>query len=213
MIRVIVVDDHPVVREGLTQYLALDPDLAVTAAVGSGAELLRVVDAANPQVIVLDMHLPDMDGPGLVAVLRRRRAGTAVLALSSFADDELVAAAVHAGVRGYLLKDVEPQQLRQAIKTVAGGQTMFHPDVQAVLERTLRDPAQPGESLSGRELEVLDLVAQGLSNREIAQALYISEKTVKTHVSHILAKLGVQDRTQAVVEGLRRRLVRVRYPN
>jgi DNA-binding NarL/FixJ family response regulator len=213
MIRVLVVDDHPVVREGLTQYLGFDQDLHVMAAVGTAQAALDILARETPQVVLLDMNLPDMPGPALAAIVRRRYPTVAVLALSSFADDDLVAEAVRAGVHGYLLKDVEPKALRSAIKAVAAGQRVFHPDVRAAAGRQVTRIA---ETLSPRELQVLQLLGCGLSNQAIAARLTISEKTVKTHVSHILAKLEVEDRTQAVLEGLRRRLIAVgpgRQPN
>jgi two-component system NarL family response regulator len=206
MTRVLVVDDHPVVREGLTQYLAFDRDLQVTAAVGTARAALDTLIRDTPDVVLLDMNLPDMPGPALVGILRRRFPTVAVLALSSFADEALVAEAVRAGVQGYLLKDAEPKDLRAAIKAVAAGQRVFHPDVRAAAGRRTDRIA---EALSPRELQVLALLGCGLSNQAIAARLAISEKTVKTHVSHILAKLEVEDRTQAVLEGLRRRLIAV----
>jgi DNA-binding NarL/FixJ family response regulator len=210
VIRVVVVDDHPVVREGLARYLGRDPELSVEASLGTAAELLRSLHT-HPDVVLLDMHLPDMAGPEAVKAALREAPGTRVLALSSFAEPDLVEAAFAAGVSGYLMKDVEPQALRLALKSVAGGGTVVPPEIRSIREQAARS-RQLAAVLSPREREVLELMGQGLSNREIGVRLYISEKTVKTHVSHILAKLDVTDRTGAILEGIRRQLIAIRDP-
>lgn len=204
MIRVLLVDDHPVVLEGLRSYLALDADIDVVDAVGTAREALAVVATAAPppDVVVIDMHLPDMDGPAAIRALKARQPRMPVVALSSFAEDALIVAAVRAGAAGYLLKAIPPESLVEAIKTAALGREVLHPDVQHVLARHAATHGDP-DPISPRELEVLQLMGQGMSNKEIGGALHITEKTVKTHVSHILAKLNVQDRTQAVLAAIR----------
>jgi DNA-binding NarL/FixJ family response regulator len=208
MIRVVVADDHPVVREGLARYLGRDVDLEVIASVGTASGLMAALHL-NPDVVLLDMHLPDMAGPDAVRTVRSANTATRVLALSSFAEPELVEAAFQAGVAGYLLKDVDPKVLRDALKVVAAGGEVVPPDIRRIRDEAARLLRQAAV-LSPREKEVLDLMGQGLSNADIGRRLFISEKTVKTHVSHILAKFDVADRTGAILEGLRRRLIRVR---
>lgn len=204
MIRVVLVDDHPVVLQGLRSYLALDDQIDVVAAVGTAREALAVLDRlpTAPDVVLMDMHLPDLDGPAAVRAVKGRCPTLPVVALSSFAEDGLVVAAVRAGAAGYLFKAIPPEQLLEAVKIAATGAPVLHPEVQRVL---LAHAAQhgPTDPLSPRELEVLECMGRGLSNKEIGAALRITEKTVKTHVSHILAKLNVQDRTQAVLAGIR----------
>lgn len=207
MIRVIVVDDHPVVREGLARYLGRDPDLLVEASVGTGAELLRALPR-ELDVVLLDMHLPDMEGPEAVRAVRRIQPSLRVLALSSFADPELVENAFQAGVSGYLLKDIAPEALREGLKAVSAGEEVIPRDIRLIREQA-RAARRDASVLSPREREVLDLMGKGLSNREIGARLFISEKTVKTHVSHILAKLDVSDRTGAILEAIRRQLIRI----
>ena len=205
VIRVLLVDDHPVVLQGLKSYLALDEQIDVAAAVGTAAEALQLVSApgaAAPDVVLMDMHLPDMDGPQAVRALKARCPSAVVVALSSFAEDSLVVGALRAGAAGYLFKAIPPEQLLEAVKAAAAGVPVLHPDVQRLLLVHAAQHAQ-AESLSARELEVLQCMGRGLSNKEIGAALHITEKTVKTHVSHILAKLNVQDRTQAVLAGIR----------
>ncbi len=208
MIRVMLVDDHPVVLQGLKSYLALDDHVDVVAAVGTAQEALAVLDQrraapdALPHVILMDMHLPDLDGPAAVRAVKAQHPAVAVVALSSFAEEGLVVAAIRAGAAGYLFKAIPPEQLLEAVKAAATGASVLQPDVQRVL---LAHAAQHGpiDPLSPRELEVLECMGRGLSNKEIGAVLGITEKTVKTHVSHILAKLNVQDRTQAVLAGIR----------
>lgn len=200
-IKVMLLDDHPVVIAGLKTYLGLDPDLHVIAAVATAAEVLRALEQDLPDVLIMDMHLPDHDGPQLAETIRRTWPLVTILALSSFADRPLVQRAFAAGVAGYLLKDVAPEALADSVKRVARNRT---------LEVGLQ-PWAPEERrqvvLSAREIDVLACLGRGFSNKEIAAALFITEKTVKSHVSHILLKLGVTDRTQAVLEGLRRHLI------
>jgi DNA-binding NarL/FixJ family response regulator len=208
VIRVMLVDDHPVVLEGLRSYLALDPDLRVVGVAATAGEALSRLSlpAERPDVVLLDMHLPDMDGPSAVRAIRDKAPQAAVVALSSFAEDGLIVAAVRSGAAGYLLKAVPPETLRDAIKTAATGVRVLHPDVERILLRYAEQHGHP-DPLSPRELQVLALMGRGFSNKEIGADLGITEKTVKTHVSHILAKMGVQDRTQAVLAAIRDRYI------
>lgn len=204
LIRVVLVDDHAVVREGLRAFLQLQEDMAVVGEAENGEEAVAVVVAAAPDVVLMDLVMPG--GDGISAILRVRAASpsTRVLVLSSYVDEAQVFAAVQAGAAGYLLKDVRPEALADAIRQVKAGGSVLHPDAAARLME--RAAAPPGAAFTPRELEVLRLMTEGLANKAIARRLQISEKTVKTHVSNVLAKLDVQDRTQAAVLAVRRRL-------
>jgi DNA-binding NarL/FixJ family response regulator len=207
-IRVLLVDDHAVVRQGLRAFLRLQPDIEVVAEAAGGQAAVEAAREHRPDVVLLDLRMPAGDGvaaiPGLRAAVPRAR----ILVLSSYSDDEDVFGAIEAGADGYLLKDVEPDQLAAAIRQVHRGQPALHADVAARLMRRAADPpAGAGQSLTARELDVLRLVVEGFANKEIARRLTITEKTVKTHVSRILQKLDVPDRTGAAVLAIRRRLV------
>ena len=207
MIRVVVVDDQTLVREGIRSLLGLAPDVAVVGEASDGAEAIPLVRKVAPDVVLLDVRMPRVDG---LAVLRSLAATGAVpptLLLTTFDDAEVVLDGIRAGARGYLLKDVSLEQLLGAIRTLAAGGTLFQP---AITERVLRGlphlPRAGAERephpLTEREREILRLVAGGYSNREIADAFGVAEGTVKNQVSSILAKLGVRDRTRAVLKGL-----------
>jgi two-component system, NarL family, response regulator LiaR len=203
-IRVLLVDDHGVVRQGVRRFLELQPDIDVVGEAESGRGLVELVAGSRADVVLLDIVMPEVDGIDAIRALHRDSPGTRVLVLSSFADDAQVFAALQAGAAGYLLKDVRPDDLAAAIRQVHAGRTVLHPDAAArLVERT----QEPGTSFTGRERDVLKLLTEGFANKEIAHRLLISEKTVKTHVSNILQKLGVQDRTQAAVMAVRQRLV------
>jgi two-component system, NarL family, response regulator LiaR len=205
VIRVYLVDDHAVVRQGLRAFLDLQPDIEVVGEAAGGDQALREGPAAAPDVILLDLVMPEGDGLTALRRLREVLPGTRVLVLSSFGNDANVAAAMRAGAAGYLLKDVDPQALAASIRDVHAGRAALHPDV---LSRLLRQrEAPPASQLTARELEVLVCITDGLANKQIARRLGITEKTVKTHVSSILGKLGVQDRTEAAVAAIRDRLV------
>lgn len=207
-IRVMLVDDHAVVREGLRAFLQLQPDIEVVGEAGGGAAVMEVALTARPNVVLMDLVMPDGDGIEAIKALGTAAPGARVLVLSSFADDERVFAAMQAGAAGYLLKDVEPDQLAAAIRDVHRGRPALHPDVAARLMRRAADPGgTAAEVLTRREQEVLQLVVEGFANKQIAWRLRITEKTVKTHVSSILHKLGVADRTGAAVLAIRRGLV------
>ena len=198
-IRVLVVDDHPAVRRGLRTFLELAGDLEVVGEAADGASAVELVADLAPDVVLLDMMLPGLDGVAVLHELRRRELTCRVLVVTSFTDRARLLPAVRAGARGYLSKDVDPQALVAAVRSVAAGHLLFEPEVAATLIGA--PPVEP--ALTARERDVLALIAQGRSNREIARELVVAEKTVKTHVSSILAKLGLADRTQAALHAVR----------
>ena len=201
-IRVLIVDDHSVVREGLRMFLVRDPDLEVVGEALDGAEALQQARQLRPDVVVMDLLMPVMDGIAATRAIRRELPETEVLALTSVLESASVVEAIRAGAIGYLLKDTQAAELRKAIKAAAAGQVQLSPQASAHLLGAIRTPELP-EPLTPREMDVLRLLAQGQSNKEIARALYLVEETVKSHVRHILAKLGVQSRTQAVLAAIR----------
>ncbi len=206
-IRVLLVDDHQVVRQGLRAFLQLQPDLEVVGEAAGGRAALEAAAAGRPDVVLMDLVMPEGDGIAAIRALAEVAPGARVLVLSSFADDEHIFAAMQAGAAGYLLKDVDPDALAEAIREVRRGRPALHPDVAARLMRRVADPAVPAtEPLTPREREVLRLVVEGYANKQIARRLLITEKTVKTHVSSILQKLGVPDRTAAAVLAIRQGL-------
>jgi DNA-binding NarL/FixJ family response regulator len=205
-IRILLADDHSVVRQGLRMFLALDDELDVVGEASNGEEALARARELQPDVVLMDLLMPVMDGVAATAAIRNELPDVEVIALTSVLDDEKVVGAVRAGAIGYLLKDTEADELRRAIKAAANGQVQLSPQAAARLVREVRLPESP-ESLTERETEVLRLLAQGQSNKEIARTLVIGEKTVKTHVSNILAKLGVPSRTQAALYAVRIGLV------
>ncbi|MFZ0215630.1 MAG: response regulator transcription factor [Candidatus Dormiibacterota bacterium] len=205
MIRVFLVDDHAVVRQGLRAFLELQPDMEVVGEVAGGHDAIREVPGQRPDVVLMDLVMPDGDGLSALEQLVGTVPGARVLVLSSFSDDANVSAAMRAGAAGYLLKDIDPQALAAAIRDVNAGRTALHPDV---LARLLRQQSAPRASqLTPRELEVLACITQGLANKQIGRELGVTEKTVKTHVSSILDKLSAADRTEAAVIAIRNRLV------
>jgi NarL family two-component system response regulator LiaR len=205
-IRVLIVDDHAVVRQGLRAFLQLQADIDVVGEAGGGAEAARVATSARPDVVLMDLVMPDGDGISAIRALQAARAGARVLVLSSYVDDAQVFAAIEAGAAGYLLKDVQPEDLATAIRQVHAGLPALHPEAAARLMHRTAEPATD-YNLTPRELDVLRLIAEGFANKEIGQRLFVSEKTVKTHVSHVLQKLRVSDRTQAALLAVRSRLV------
>ena len=205
-IRILIVDDHGVVRQGLRMYLALDPELEVVGEATNGAEALRLARELEPDVVLMDLLMPVMDGIAATEAIRRELPDVEVLALTSVLEDSAVYGAMRAGAIGYLLKDTEADELCRAIKAAAAGQVQLSPSVAARLLREV-PPLQHPEPLTERETEVLRQLAQGKSNKEIAAALVIAEKTVRTHVSNILGKLGVTSRTQAALHAVRSGLV------
>ena len=223
-IRVLVVDDHAVVREGLRTFLELQDGIEVVGEAADGEEAVTRATELAPDVILMDLVMPGMDGIGAMRELRRRSSSARVIVLTSFLDDDRLMPALQAGADGYLLKDVEPAELARAVRSACANEAHIAPTVAARLLHTLSDGGGPGRlggainpptredaiaQLTRREREVLELIALGHSNKRIALELGVAEKTVKTHVGHLLAKLGVADRTQAallaVESGLGRR--------
>lgn len=205
MIRLLVVDDHPVVRAGMVAVLGEEPDLDVVGEAGNGAEALALVPRLEPDVVLMDLRMPVMDGAETTARLRSMPSAPQVLVLTTYDTDADIVRAVEAGARGYLLKDAPTSLLTDAIRRAARGETVLAPPVAARLADRLRAPAAP--DLTAREVEVLGLVARGMSNAQVGRQLFIGEATVKTHLLRAFAKLGVQDRTAAVTEAHRRGLI------
>jgi DNA-binding NarL/FixJ family response regulator len=208
-IRVLVVDDHAVVREGLRAFLAVQDGIEVAGDAADGEEALEAAALLDPDVILMDLVMPRLDGVGAMRALRERLSRSRVIVLTSFLDDDKLLPALRAGAAGYLLKDAEPEQLVRAVRAAHAGEALLDPVVAARLVDRLSSDGepQPLERLTPREREVLVLIARGLANKRIALELGLSEKTVKAHVGHVLAKLGVTDRTQAAVLAVRAGLV------
>jgi DNA-binding NarL/FixJ family response regulator len=216
MIRVCVVDDQTLVRQGIRSLLDLAPGIEVVAEADDGLAALAAIAEHEPDVVLLDLRMPRHDGIWVLRALRDSGIDVPVLVLTTFDDDELVLQALRAGARGYLLKDVTLDQLVGAVRTLASGGTLVQPAITDRLLRAIRggetaiDDADmaPVQDLTERELEVLRLLASGYSNREIAEALFLAEGTVKNHVSSVLLKLGARDRTRAVLRALHHGLLR-----
>jgi two-component system, NarL family, response regulator LiaR len=205
-IRILIVDDHSVVRQGLRMFLALDPEMEVVGEASNGAEAVECVEELLPDVVLMDLLMPGMDGVQATEVIRQRFPETEVIALTSVLEDNAVVNAIRAGAIGYLLKDTESEELVKAIRAASSGQVQLSPKAAERLMREIRAPESP-EKLTERETEVLRFLAVGKSNKEIARELVVSETTVKTHVSNILMKLGVPSRTQAALYAVRIGLV------
>jgi DNA-binding NarL/FixJ family response regulator len=207
VIRVLIADDHPVVRQGLRTFLDLQEDISVVGEAGDGAEAVELVERLTPDVLLLDLKMPVLDG--LATLGRLAGSATRVVVLTSVSDRADVAPAMRAGAAGFLYKDVDPSALAQGVRAVHGGQVLLAPEAaEAMLaDGHAGNDGRPATSLTDREREVLALIAAGCSNREIARTLTVAEKTVKTHVSNVLMKLGVQDRTQAALYAVRHGLV------
>ncbi|MFD6661653.1 response regulator [Micromonospora chalcea] len=202
MISLLIVDDHPVVRNGLRGMFSADPRFEVLGEAGDGAEAIVAAEALRPDVILMDLRMPRVDGVTAIRELARRGVPARVLVLTTYDTDSDVLPAVEAGATGYLLKDAPSEELFRAVEAAAQGQAALSPAVATRLMRQMRQPAS--EPLSQRELEVLELVARGSTNREAARQLFISEATVKTHLLHAYAKLGVNDRAAAVAAAFSR---------
>jgi len=211
-IRVLIVDDHAVVREGLRTYLGLQDGIEVAGEAPNGREAVAEAERLRPDVILMDLEMPELDGVGAMRELSRRGVESRVIVLTSFSDERRLLPAIQAGAAGYLLKDAEPREVLRAVRAAHEGEALLAPAVAARLVAAIAEPAAgtPAQRLTRREQEVLELIAGGLSNKLIARRLGIAEKTVKTHVGHVLAKLGVSDRTQAALYAVRTGLVRER---
>lgn len=219
MIRVLLVDDQTLIRQGIAMLLELEPDLEVVGAVGDGRAAIEAVEKLHPDVVLMDVRMPGMDGVTATRELNRRFPEVGVIILTTFDDDEYIFEGLKAGARGYLLKDISSEEMAEAVRTVARGEALIQPSIARKVvaefsrlavsaspapERML--PRSPN-ALTERELDVLKALARGMSNKEIAAALVITEGTVKTHISNILAKLEVRDRTQAVLKAQQLRLL------
>ena len=214
-IRVLIADDQRVVREGLSMLVALIDGVNVVGTACDGAEAIRLAEAHHPDVIMMDLRMPGIDGTAATAELRERLPAARVLVLTTYADEEAILPALQAGARGYLTKDASAEQIETAIRAVHAGQTHLDHAVQerlvaAVISQPPAAPSGPGQGppdgLTAREVEVLALLASGLNNTEIAQRLYLSNATVKTHINRIFAKTGARDRAQAVRYAYQHRL-------
>lgn len=207
MTRVLVVDDQRLIREGIASLLGLQPDIEVVGTAADGQEAVERAVALAPDVVLMDVRMPGLDGVEAVAVLRRRAPGCRVVMLTTFDDEDYVVRSLRAGASGYLLKDLPAQELAAAVRLAAAGVAQFDPAATARLAAVLNRADGRSEPLTMREAEVLRLVAAGATNREIAGRLHVSEGTVKNHVSRILGRLGLRDRTQAAVYAQRHGLV------
>jgi len=205
-VRVLLVDDHDVVRQGLRMYLGLDSSIDIVGEARNGQEALELIPAVQPQVVVMDLLMPVMDGITAIREIRARFADVEILALTSALEDHKVIGAVEAGATGYLLKDASSDTITEAIHAAARGEVRLHPEAARRLVREVRSPVTH-EALTPRETEILRLLAKGHPNKVIARNLGVGEPTVKTHVSSLLAKLGLQSRTQAALYALKQGLV------
>lgn len=201
-IRVIIADDHHVVRVGLKEMLAGEPDLELVGEAANGVEAVDLADWRKPDVVLMDLRMPELDGAAAIARIKDANPQINVLVLTTYESDADVVKAIENGATGYMLKDTPREDLLQAIRNAAEGKPLLAPTVTARLMDRMREPA--AETLTAREIEILELVAEGARNKEIAKELWVTEITIKTHMTHIFEKLGVQDRTAAVTTALRR---------
>jgi two-component system, NarL family, response regulator LiaR len=208
-IRILLVDDHAVVREGLRGFLELQDEFEIVGEAEDGQEAIREAERLRPDVILMDLVMPGLDGVGAMRALRESLPEARVIVLTSFADDDRLLPAIQAGAAGYLLKDAQPAELARAVRAAHAGEALLDPSVAARLVDAIAEApgSDPSERLTPREREVLELIAQGRPNKLIARELEISEKTVKAHVGRVLEKLGVTDRTQAALYAVRAGLV------
>ncbi|HZQ65271.1 MAG TPA: response regulator transcription factor [Gaiellaceae bacterium] len=203
-IRVLIADDHAVVREGLRTFLDLQDGIEVVGEAGDGAQAVAEAERLQPDVVLVDLVMPGLDGVGAMRELRQRVPRARAIVLTSFLDDERLLPALQAGAAGYLLKNVQPQELARAVRVAVAGEALIDPAVAARMVEALADRREEGaDRLTAREREVLGLIGRGFANKRIAAELGIAEKTVKAHVSNVLAKLGVADRTQAALYAAR----------
>jgi DNA-binding NarL/FixJ family response regulator len=205
VIRILLVDDHPVVRHGLRGMLDAEPDLSVVGEAGSGDAGVALAATERPDIVLMDLRMPGGDGVSATERILKTVPGVRVMVLTTYESDRDILRAIEAGACGYLLKDASPSELAEAVRAAARGETVLAPSVASTLVRQVRQPAPP--ALSGRESEVLRLVASGLTNAEIGKQLFISEATVKTHLLRVFNKLNVADRTAAVTTAMRHGLL------
>lgn len=204
-IRILITDDHPVVREGLAGMLAGQPDFEVVGVATDGEKAVALHHSLAPDVTLMDLQMPGLDGVGAIQAIRARQPAARILVLTTYDSDADILRAIEAGATGYLLKDTPREELYRAIRVTANGESVLAPTVAARLMTRMRAPAE--ENLSAREIEVLQLVARGNSNKAIGKALHISTATVKTHLIHIYGKLGVNDRTSAVTTAIEKGII------
>ena len=208
-IRILVADDHPMLREGLVAVLSTQPDFDVIGEAADGAEVVRLAEALRPDVILLDLEMPDVDGVAALEGLRDAVSAARAIVFTAYDTDERILRSLRAGARGYLLKGASRQEIFDAVRTVHAGGSLLEPGVTTRLLDHVREGGEQAEPLTPRELEVLALISEGLHNSEIAGRLFVTERTVKFHVSSILAKLGADNRTEAVALAARRGLIRM----
>ncbi|TFD54506.1 response regulator transcription factor [Cryobacterium frigoriphilum] len=202
MIRVLVADDHPIVRSGIVALLARAADIEVVGEAADGEEAVRLAAALAPDLVLMDLRMPRLDGAAATAQILAADGRIRVLILTTYESDDQILGAIEAGASGYLLKAAPQAEILEGVRSVAGGQTVLAPSIAATLVQRLRSDAPAPRRLSARELEVLRLVASGDSNPDIARSLFIGEATVKTHLVHVFEKLGVNDRTRAVTRAM-----------
>jgi DNA-binding NarL/FixJ family response regulator len=208
-IRILVADDHPMLREGLVAVLSTQPDFDIVGEAADGAEVVRLAEALRPDVILLDLEMPDVDGVAALEGLRDAVSAARAIVFTAYDTDERILRSLRAGARGYLLKGASRQEIFDAVRTVHAGGSLLEPGVTTRLLDHVREGGEQAEPLTPRELEVLALISEGLHNSEIAGRLFVTERTVKFHVSSILAKLGADNRTEAVALAARRGLIRM----
>ncbi len=211
-IRILIADDHPVVREGLFAMLSRQSDFEVVGEARDGVEAVNKAKELSPEVVLMDLRMPELDGVEAMNQIKSAKPNTKFIILTTYSDDDYIFRGIEAGARGYLLKDAPREELFKAIRAVHRGESLIQPVVASkVLDRLteLSRRAPSGEELSGRELEVLRLIAKGAANKEIGAELSIAQSTVKTHISTIFQKLGVNDRTEAVTEALKKGIIRL----
>ncbi len=213
-IRVILVDDHVVVRQGLQAFISLHDDIEIVGEAANGFEAIEVVEEQVPDVVLMDLVMPKMDGVEAIYRIKANHPDTKIIVLTSYAEDENIYLSIKAGAAGFLLKDVAPDVLVQAIRAVHGGEVQLHPDIAKILMNFISDNANADEEkpsayelLTERELDILKEIGKGQDNKAIADALVISEKTVKTHINRIFGKLGFTNRTQAAIYAVKNKLV------
>lgn len=211
-IKIVIADDHPIVREGLATVLSMEEDLEVVGQAANGVEAVSLARDLRPDVILMDLQMPEMDGVQAIREIKAQSPEIGIIILTTYDTDEYIFSGIEAGTRGYLLKDSSPAEVIEAIRTVHKGYSLIQPRVATrVLDRVSQQAhgTAPEQVLSARETEVVQLISTGAANKEIAAQLLIGESTVKTHVIHILNKLGVKGRTEAVVEAARRGIIKI----